>query len=183
VIIDGLGNLQHPGTDCGPTIPSADPLLGPLAANDGPAPDPPDGPTKTHALLPGSPAIDAAVACPPPTTDQRGVSRPQGAACDIGAYEVETVAGCPPNADEDNDGLTDHNEILFSTLLGNADSDFDGIADGNDDANGNGEDDEDEDDGDECPDEDSDDDGVDDEDEDDDHKRDKDNKKDKDNDH
>jgi hypothetical protein len=80
------------------------------------------------------------------------------------------AAPCPPNDDEDDDGLTDDRESLFSTLLGNADSDFDGVEDGNDDANRNGEDDEDEDDDEDdgCPDEDSDDDGEDDEDEDDD---------------
>jgi len=52
------------------------------------------GPTPTIALLPGSPAIGAAVSCPPPTTDQRGIARPQGAACDSGAYEV--VDQTPP---------------------------------------------------------------------------------------
>jgi hypothetical protein len=31
------------------------------------------------------------VNCPPPDTDQRGVSRLQGSACDIGAYEVEVL--------------------------------------------------------------------------------------------
>ena len=42
----------------------------------------------THGLLPGSTAIDAgSVDCSPPATDQRGVARPQGAACDIGAVE------------------------------------------------------------------------------------------------
>ncbi len=56
----------------------ADAMLGPLQDNG--------GPTETHALLAGSPAIDAGSPdCPPPTTDQRGVARPQGAACDIGA--------------------------------------------------------------------------------------------------
>ena len=47
------------------------------------------GPTLTHALLAGSPAIDTAddLACP--TTDQRGVSRPQAAACDVGSFELE----------------------------------------------------------------------------------------------
>jgi hypothetical protein len=74
---------------------------------------------------------------------------------------------CPPDDDEDDDGLTDSNESVLGTLLGVADSDGDGIVDGNDDANGNGVDDEDEDDGDDCPDDDSDGDGVDDEDEDD----------------
>jgi predicted outer membrane repeat protein len=61
--------------------------LGPLSLN---AP----GATETHALLSGSVAIDAATDCTdlffdPVTTDQRGVSRPQGIACDIGAYERE----------------------------------------------------------------------------------------------
>ena len=39
--------------------------------------------------LPGSPALDAASTPDCPTTDQRGVLRPQGAACDIGSYERE----------------------------------------------------------------------------------------------
>jgi beta-glucanase (GH16 family) len=47
------------------------------------------GPTLTHALLAGSPAIDAGAAATCPATDQRGVARPQGAGCDIGAYEHE----------------------------------------------------------------------------------------------
>ncbi len=63
-------------------------LLGVLADNGGPTP--------THALLSGSPAIDAAgPGCARPATDRRGVARPQGAACDIGAYERETVNAAP----------------------------------------------------------------------------------------
>lgn len=50
------------------------------------------GPTKTHALVIGSPAIDAVGSgCPPPNTDQRGTSRPQGRACDVGAFEAPFV--------------------------------------------------------------------------------------------
>jgi beta-glucanase (GH16 family) len=45
------------------------------------------GPTLTHALTAGSPAIDAGDNGVCPATDQRGVARPQGAACDVGAYE------------------------------------------------------------------------------------------------
>ena len=62
---------------------TGDPQLGPLAPNG--------GPTQTHALLVGSPAIDAVPMdqCPPPADDQRGVARPQGATCDIGAFELE----------------------------------------------------------------------------------------------
>src|SRR5207249_4243243 len=46
------------------------------------------GPTLTHALLAGSPALNAANPSNCPPTDQRGVARPEGAACDIGAYEA-----------------------------------------------------------------------------------------------
>lgn len=61
--------------------PNTDPLLGPLRDNGGSTP--------THALLPGSPAIDAAVgSCFP--IDQRGMPRPQGAGCDSGAFELAT---------------------------------------------------------------------------------------------
>jgi hypothetical protein len=75
---DNSCNLTGPGDRNG-----TDPLLAPLADNGGFTP--------THALLPGSPAIDAVLSnpCPPPATDQRGVRRPQGARCDIGAYERE----------------------------------------------------------------------------------------------
>jgi len=72
-----------------PTV--ADPLLGPLRNNG--------GPTQTHALLAGSPAIDGGDpsgcrdwfdALLP--TDQRGFPRPVDGVsrCDIGAYEVFT---------------------------------------------------------------------------------------------
>src|SRR5690606_5687615 len=51
------------------------------------------GPTPTHALFPNSPAIDQipnAIGCDIETrADQRGVLRPQGLGCDIGAYEFQ----------------------------------------------------------------------------------------------
>jgi hypothetical protein len=65
-----------------------DPLLGALADNG--------GQTDTLALLPGSPAIDHGTACPP--TDQRGVARPQGAACDVGAFELVPSIATASNA-------------------------------------------------------------------------------------
>ena len=72
------------GTDESPI----DPLLGPLQDNG--------GPTETHALLEGSPAIDAIPVADcndtfdvPITADQRGVTKPQGPACDMGAFELE----------------------------------------------------------------------------------------------
>lgn len=45
------------------------------------------GPTTTHALLPGSPAINAGNNTGAPATDQRGIARPQQPTADIGAYE------------------------------------------------------------------------------------------------
>ncbi len=67
---------------------AADPLLMALAANG--------GGTQTMAIDAGSPAFNAAGACGPPATDQRGITRPQGAACDIGAFELEVAAPPPP---------------------------------------------------------------------------------------
>jgi hypothetical protein len=62
-------------------------VLNPTLANNG-------GFTRTHALVTGSPAIDAVLnVCPPPGIDQRRVPRPQdgdrdgGAVCDTGAFE------------------------------------------------------------------------------------------------
>src|SRR5262249_50085455 len=62
--------------------PPIDPSLGPLANNG--------GPTRTHALLSGSVAInhgDNASVPPGVTTDQRGFLRIAGGVVDIGAYE------------------------------------------------------------------------------------------------
>jgi len=58
---------------------TADPLLGPLGAYG--------GDTQTIPLQPGSSAIDAGDDSNCPAADQRGVTRPQGNGCDIGAYE------------------------------------------------------------------------------------------------
>ncbi len=49
------------------------------------------GPTMTHALLIGSPAIDGGTNSGCPSVDQRGGRRPLGARCDIGAYEAAMV--------------------------------------------------------------------------------------------
>jgi hypothetical protein len=67
------------GNQVGSAEAPIDPKLGPLGDNG--------GPTRTHRLLPGSPAIDAASTPDCPPTDQRGVPRPQGAGCDIGSFE------------------------------------------------------------------------------------------------
>ena len=84
-ITDGGHNLVQTQANCGfvnganDNIVGQDPLLGPLRSNG--------GPTQTHALLPGSPAINAGDT--DLTTDQRGIARPQGGTDDIGAFEVE----------------------------------------------------------------------------------------------
>ncbi|HUZ00254.1 MAG TPA: choice-of-anchor Q domain-containing protein, partial [Thermomicrobiaceae bacterium] len=61
------------------------------------------GPTQTQALGPGSIALDAiplnAGSCAVgATTDQRGVARPQGPGCDVGAYELIVPTVTPTNA-------------------------------------------------------------------------------------
>jgi hypothetical protein len=97
IVADGCGgtitssdyNLDI-GASCKFTGPhdqkNANPQIGPLANNG--------GPTFTHALAQGSPAVDkGGAACPP--TDQRGIARPQGAACDIGAYELQQLVAQP----------------------------------------------------------------------------------------
>jgi hypothetical protein len=72
-------NFTPAGTDIVPTV-SLSAILDSTLRNNG-------GSTPTHALTSGSLAIDGAPTGP--ATDQRGVSRPQGAAFDIGAFEVE----------------------------------------------------------------------------------------------
>ena len=58
---------------------NANPMLDVLADNGGPTP--------TMAPQLGSPVIDASDCAAAPATDQRGVTRPQGASCDLGAVE------------------------------------------------------------------------------------------------
>jgi len=78
---DGTCNLDPAKGD----LPNTDPRLGPLQDNG--------GPTFTHALLFGSPAMDAGDNSSCPATDQRGFTRPMDgdgdgtATCDIGAFE------------------------------------------------------------------------------------------------
>jgi len=76
----GGGYLNGPGDQI-----NTDPLLGPLQDNG--------GPTFTHALLPGSPAIDAGDPnfSPPPFNDQRGCPRVINGRIDIGSFERQPL--------------------------------------------------------------------------------------------
>ena len=77
-------------TDIVPTV-ALNAILNPTLANNG-------GPTQTHLVVPGSPAVDAVLnGCPPPSDDQRGLPRPfdgngaGGAQCDSGAVELQVI--------------------------------------------------------------------------------------------
>ena len=113
IISNGNNLMQnYDGSHCvvaGQPFTLADPNLGPLENNG--------GPTRTHALLAGSPAIDAGdpSGCPDQfgallLKDQRGLRRTadgnrDGAArCDIGAYEFGSGAGFTFYSDVDFDG-------------------------------------------------------------------------------
>jgi hypothetical protein len=79
---DGSGNLTAAGDQ-----PNTDPLLATLG-NYG-------GPTPTHALLSGSPAIDAGDNSVAAASDQRGLARIVNGIIDIGAFEFRgfTISG------------------------------------------------------------------------------------------
>lgn len=76
-----LGNPQDASGWVQTDLLHVNPRLGPLQRNG--------GPTQTHALLPGSPAINAGdpTFAPPPATDQRGRPRVMRGRLDIGAFE------------------------------------------------------------------------------------------------
>ncbi len=122
------GHNIDSGGSCTPTVagdlPNTDPLLGPLQLNS-------PGPSFLETRAPGaaSPAIDAAAGCPPPSTDERGVTRPQGPSCDIGAVEASPVTAttttttttlasrevCGNCVDDDGDGRTDYEDPACCT--------------------------------------------------------------------
>jgi hypothetical protein len=84
VVSSADGNLER-GTTCGFTnsndISPANPKLGKLKDNG--------GTTRTMALPENSPAVDQGISGTCAATDQRGVDRPQGTFCDIGAFELK----------------------------------------------------------------------------------------------
>ena len=85
-LIQNTANCVIAGNTTG-NVTGQDPLLTPLSNNG--------GATQTHGLLSSSPAIDAGNPAAPGSggnaceaSDQRGVTRPQGTRCDIGAVEI-----------------------------------------------------------------------------------------------
>jgi hypothetical protein len=109
--VSGGHNLffDAPSATLDPTdLIDTNPLLGPLANNG--------GPTLTQALLPGSPAIDAGIAVPGVTTDQRGVPRSQGAAPDIGAFELATEPFVQLEPDSATEVVGTSHEITATVL-------------------------------------------------------------------
>ncbi len=108
-LTDGGNNMQYPAknpnpnyfneTNCTSGIIIADPQLGALADNG--------GGTSTMALQNTSPAVGAGNNATCPATDQRGVARPQGASCDIGAFELVLALALRPGfAGAGEPGLT-----------------------------------------------------------------------------
>ncbi len=72
----GTGDVTNPAT----------PGLAPISTSNG---------TRVFALQPGSPAIDAGATSGVPATDQRALARPQGARCDMGAFELDAANDSP----------------------------------------------------------------------------------------
>ena len=126
---NSLGNnLDSDGTcplGAAGDLPNTNPLLGPLQNNG--------GPTLTHALLAGSPAIDAGDNGFCSATDQRGIARPQGPNCDIGAFEAASGGTLP--GDGNGDGIVNAVDLVIcvealeTSYLAACDTDGDGDVD------------------------------------------------------
>jgi hypothetical protein len=112
-----------------------DPMLGALADNGAMTP--------TMALLPTSPAIDTGDDSVCPLTDQRGVSRPQGLGCDIGAFELAPKLMLTRDAGgivtltysfkaESTNSITASTSLSSWLLLGTGKSDTNGVLQWND---------------------------------------------------
>ena len=83
VLTDQGGNIEFAAASCPAGFLRADPGLTGLGDNG--------GPTQTIALRPGGAAIHHVRTCVL-ATDQRGVGRPVGSACDSGAYQMAPPA-------------------------------------------------------------------------------------------
>ena len=96
--------LEDAANACGMTnginknIVGFDPLLAPLSDNGGSTP--------TQALSAGSLAVDTGDDASCPATDQRGVARPGGNHCDIGAYESDAASFVTITGNAGAEGVT-----------------------------------------------------------------------------
>lgn len=119
--IGSNGNNLDSGTSCAfgaaGDLSNINPLLGALADNG--------GPTATHALSAGSPAIDAADNTGCPATDQRGVVRPVDgngdtvAVCDIGAFEATVPADLSITKNHQADCVDLHDPLIYTISVTN----------------------------------------------------------------
>ena len=110
---DGGYNIED-GDTCGFTqdtgsLSNTNPILDPAGLQDN------GGPTLTVGLQPDSPAVDfvGQDACPPPTTDQRGVGRPQEETCDSGVFELVQQPTAP---DSDGDRVASVSQWVASAF-------------------------------------------------------------------
>ena len=127
-VLESLGhNLVGDATGCeflaaagdrlGTAASPIDPLLNPLADNN--------GPTLTHGLNFNSPAIDAGDDNVPLITDQRGFPRLMGAHVDIGAYEFEPAQSDPltvTKTGDTSDGFCGVVDCSLREAIGSGDS-------------------------------------------------------------
>jgi len=104
-------NLIEDGTCSVSGALSGDPNLGSLGSNG--------GLTQTMALGTDSRAIDAATSCGTVTTDQRGVARPIGARCDLGAYEASVFPTLGISKDADSTTVTAPAAVGYTITLSN----------------------------------------------------------------
>jgi len=106
LISSNINNLIEDNS-CSPDL-SGDPNLGSLEYNG--------GYTKTMALLPGSSAIDSGDDAECNSRDQRDVYVPQGAHCDIGAYEAASLLEVN-HAGDTGDGYCNSSECTLREAI------------------------------------------------------------------
>ena len=127
VITGGNNLIRSQGDFQNITISTDDPLLGPLANNG--------GPTFTHALPVGSPAINMGNNLQSLADDQRGdsFSRVIGGTADIGAYELQTVIGPELPGDYNGNHVVDGADyVIWRKTFGSSVAQYSGAdGDGN----------------------------------------------------
>jgi hypothetical protein len=118
--VDGGGNLSNTD-DCGFKNPPADPSL----SDDL---QPGFGETPLLMIPSHSPAVDLAGECQ--GTDQRDLQRPQGPACDAGAFEVASEIPAPPEIESGPTGTTSAGSATFEFSSEQPDTTFECRLDG-----------------------------------------------------